>query len=453
MAGKVESGRKKLLDKIKFEVLYLTIQAKISLLGASFLTGKSLKGLLPFFMGLLLLASPGILPAQTPDWPWVFGESLQMTTDADDNFSPAVVSNNQLYFAVWYRNTPSGYKIYGARIDQQGKVFEDDKGGVPICTGQGDQMFPSISWNGENFFVVWQDRRSGKRWDIYGARIAIFSRFLSILDPQGIPVSVGKSGLDQVSPSLAFDGENQLVVWRAKRSAKAWDIVCKFVKASNEELVPNPVTIQVSASLKDQSSPSVVFNPDSGNYFIVWQDKRNGTSWDIYGGRIARDGTPLDPGDIQISSNGFDQWSPTLSWNGKYYLVAWTAAPQGSNGYIISGRMFDSEGHPMNYEDIQLQGDGKSKAFPAILADGEQELLVWEEGPGDNPTISAALIVPGYRIFTGVAMQVSDPQQENATFPVLSRIGDEILVLWQGMSPEGYWEIYGRKLSGPKLTE
>ena len=317
------------------------------------------------------------------------------------------------------------------------------------------RCFPSISWNGENFFVVWQDRRSGKRWDIYGARVAVFSRFLSVLDPQGIPISVGKSSLDQVSPSLAFDGENQLVVWRAKRNAKAWGIVCKFVKVSNEEFVPDQRTIQVSASLKDQSSPSVIFNPDSGNYFIVWQDRRDGNFWDIYGGRITPDGTSMDPGDIPISdssTSGFDRWNPVLSWNGSYYLMAWTATVDGSNWFIY-GKMFDSNGHPMNYADIQLQGDGRSKAFPAILADGGQELLVWEEGPGDNPNISAAVIVPGYRIFSGVATQISDPQQTDANFPVVSSIGEEILVLWQGMSPGGYWEIYGQQLSGPKMAE
>ena len=94
-------------------------------------------------------------------------------------FLPPLRLTISLYFAVWYKNTPSGFKIYGARIDKSGKIFDDDRGGIPICYGQdaqGDQMFPVVSWNGENFFVVWQDRRSGKRWDIYGARIAVFSQ-------------------------------------------------------------------------------------------------------------------------------------------------------------------------------------------------------------------------------------------------------------------------------------
>ena len=147
------------------------------------------------------------------------------------------------------------------------------------------------------------------------------------------------------------------------------------------------------------------------------------------------------------------EWDPVLSWNGQYYLVVWTATPDGNNWFIY-GRMFDSEGRPMNYADIQLQGDGTSKAFPAILADSEnEELLVWEEGPGQNSNISAALIVPGYRIFSGAARPISDPQETDASFPVLSKSGDDVLVVWQAKDGNGNWQIYGRQLfkSGPSL--
>ena len=100
MAEKFESKRKRILNKIKirFEVLYVLVQAKILLAGASFLRGKSQKGLLPPLLGLLLTLSPAFLSAQTPDWPWTLGESFQLTTDANDNFSPAIASNNLSIF-------------------------------------------------------------------------------------------------------------------------------------------------------------------------------------------------------------------------------------------------------------------------------------------------------------------------------------------------------------------
>ena len=152
----------------------------------------------------------------------------------------------------------------------------------------------------------------------------------------------------------------------------------------------------MSASPKDQASPTVIYNPDAGNYFIVWQDKRGGKFWDIYGAMIASDGTPLDPDDIIISSGVFNQWGPILSWGGKYYLVAWNASPADQDHWYIYGRMFDSEGHPENYADVLLQGGGMSKTSPAIIAGETESFLVWEENPEVNSNISGAVIVPGY---------------------------------------------------------
>jgi hypothetical protein len=447
MAEKFGSAREKTFKKIKFWLLCLGVQVRILMVGVSFLKRKSLKGLLPLLMGCFLLTSADCLWAQAPDWPWTSGKTLQMTTGADDNYSPAIASNGNLYFAVWHKDTPSGFNVYGARINRDGTVFEEDKGGIPICQPQDgrswDQILPAVSWNGTNFFVVWQDRRSGRRWDIYGARVAAFERFLGILDPAGIPISVGRSNYDHVGPAVAFDGENQLVVWRGKRTASAWSIYCKFVKVTSMEVIVGEETLRVSASPKDQASPSVIYNPDAGNYFVVWQDKRGGKFWDIYGARIGSDGTLIDyPDDIPISSGGFNQWGPVVSWNGKFYLVAWSASPSGGI-WNLYGKLFDPEGRPENYYDVLLQGDGVSKTSPAILAGEAESFLVWEENPEGNSNISGAVIVPDFRIFTGDAKQISDPQGADAVFPVLAKNGQDVLVVWQAKSPEGYWGIYG----------
>jgi hypothetical protein len=445
MAGKFGPERKKILNMIEFGFLYLIVQAKIFFIGALSLRKKGVRGLFLLLLGSLLFGTPTGLWAQAPDWPWTIGENLQLTSGLDDNFSPSVASNSSVYFAVWHKKTPTGFDVYGARIGKDGQMVEADRGGILICTAASDKIYPTVSWNGENFFVVWQDRRSGKRWDIYGARVTAFSGFLSVLDPDGIPIAVGRSNYDQVGPSLAFDGKNHLVVWRGKRSASAWNIYCRFLRVTNLEVVSDENVIQVSSSLRDQASPSVIYNPDAGNYFIVWQDKRGGKYWDIYGGRIASDGTSLDPSDILISSHSFNQWDPVISWNGKYYLVAWTASLSGDNWYIY-GRMLDTDGNLENYADILFQGDGVSKNSPAIVANEEQSLLIWEEDPAGNSSISGAVIVPGYRIFTGQAKRISDPRETDASFPVLARNGDDLLVVWQAKSPDGYWGIYSRRL-------
>jgi len=91
---------------------------------------------------------------------------------------------------------------------------------------------------------------------------------------------------DQEWPAIAFDGTNYLVVWE----------------------------------VSDGPDPAVAF--DGTNYLVVWQDDRAG-NWDIYGSRVSRDGTVLDPEAILISTASGDQESPTAAFDGANYLVAW----------------------------------------------------------------------------------------------------------------------------------
>jgi hypothetical protein len=104
-----------------------------------------------------------------PQHYYFLGENFKITFEGE-NFSPAIASNGKdLFLVVYYRKNTNDFDIYGTRVTIDGKVL--DPQGIPISVAPGDQMFPSVTWNGENFFVVWQDYRSGKNWDILGARV------------------------------------------------------------------------------------------------------------------------------------------------------------------------------------------------------------------------------------------------------------------------------------------
>jgi hypothetical protein len=448
MAGKLEAGRKKILGKIKFGILYLTVQIKILLLGASFLRRRNLKDILPLLFGFLLFSSSNLLFAQTPQWPLVFkGENIQITDNLQDDFSPAIASGMRFqqpfYFIVWSKKTTSGFDIYGARITRDGMRFDEDRGDIPICTAPNDQMFPSVTWDTQNFFVVWQDQRSGKRWDIYGARVTPEGQ---VLDPKGIRIAEGKSTYDQVGPTLAFDGENHLVAWQGKRNLKTWNIY--FARVSKDGKILDEDRIPLNPSLKDQASPAVEFNGE--NYFVVWQDKRGGKFWDIYGARVTPVGEIIDPEGLPITysgNSGPDRWSPILSWNGTYHLVVWTISPE-KNQWSLYGKRVGKDGAILDVADLHIQKDQSSKAFPAILWDGVEHLLVWEEEPEGNSKIMGASILPDYKalpISDGVLISTSEGK--DVSLPALSNAGGNILMVWQGKDPNGYWQIYGQALS------
>jgi hypothetical protein len=56
--------------------------------------------------------------------------------------------------------------------------------------------------------------------------------------------------------------------------------------------VVDPSGIALALAGDQQDSPSVAFN---GSFLVAWNDRRSGTTYDIYGTRVATDGTSRTP--------------------------------------------------------------------------------------------------------------------------------------------------------------
>jgi hypothetical protein len=202
-----------------------------------------------------------------------------------------------------------------------------DPSGIAISTGGDSQVAPALAWDGTNFLVVWQDTR-GSSWDIYGTRVSAGG---SVLDPAGIPIATGAG--DQTVPALAWNGTNFLVVW-ADGPMAASDIYGARVSAAGSVLDPSGIPISTAAG--DQSEPSVASWRD--DFFVVWQDRRSGTNYDIYGAGVGAGGDVAQPSGIAISTAGGDQKVPDLAV--RYdFLVAWRDLRFGLSYAIFAARV------------------------------------------------------------------------------------------------------------------
>ena len=158
--------------------------------------------------------------------------------------------------------------VYGARVSTGGGVLDSE--GIVISAAALRQGVPSVSSDGANSLVVWQDEWSGTSADVYGARVSSAG---AVLDPLGIPISTAH--YLEGSPSAAFDGTNYLVVWEDSPSETA----IYGARVSPEGTVLDPTAIVISAHSNDLAAPTVAF--DGTNYLVAWQAKhfpRNSTS-------------------------------------------------------------------------------------------------------------------------------------------------------------------------------
>ncbi len=349
---------------------------------------------------------------------------------------PVAAFDGTNYLVVWHdfrdESFPvSNADIYGIRVDKLGQVL--DSSAIAISTAAHDQLFPAVAFDGTNYFVVWEDRRTDNYYPhIYGARV---SQTGAVIDPEGIIIADSMYG--EISPSIAFDGTNYLVAWFGRcgwssgiigtrvsqfgvvldsggfvidtagwyffndqtsiaYGADAYLVVWNAndifgARVCTSGVVIDTIPIQISNGQYREFSPSVNFN--GTNYFVVWDDERNSThpwpvdSIDIYGARVSQTGIVLDTSNIRISEAPGYQKSPGIGFDGTDYLVVWEDS-QNDSFYDIYGAKVNSSGTVINTYQIVVQSGDQFE--PRLARGNNDQILIVYSGWTDSINIQPA---------------------------------------------------------------
>jgi hypothetical protein len=180
--------------------------------------------------------------------------------------------------------------IYAQRIDKDG-VIKWSLNGVAICTHAADQVGPVIQEDGLGGAVIaWEDMRNGTK-DIYAQHIDSSGNVLWAAD--GVSV-VTKMGI-QVNPRLCSDGGNgALAVWEDDSTGLGDENIFAQHITTGGGLTWGTSGVAVCKLSTPQINPRLVVD-GAGGALICWQDKRNGSDYDIY---------------VQkVNASGISQWT------------------------------------------------------------------------------------------------------------------------------------------------
>jgi len=339
---------------------------------------------------------------------------------------PAVAFDGVNYLVVWEdgRNGWNGLDIYGTRVSRDGRIL--DEAGIVISASLGNQQTPSVAFDGTNFLVVWMDLRTLR--EIYAARVSPDG---AVLDPDGIVISSTSCELWQ--PSVTFGGTNYLVVWSSNMSC----IYGSRVSPDGAVLDPNGITIAPGAN-----DPSVSF--DGTNYFVVWSDYRGGTFPDIYGSRVSQGGVVLDTTGIAISTrvNRVEE-ETSVAFDGTNYLVTWK---DGRNStYDIYAARISRGGVVLDSNGIAVSTAAYDQFEPSIAFDGNNYFLAWEDHrSGPNRDIYGSRVTPGGAVLdtSGIPISTAANHQWN---PALVFDGANYMVVW--WDNRSGTDVYGADLT------
>jgi hypothetical protein len=294
-----------------------------------------------------------------------FGPSTGVYPD-----SPEVASNGSDYLVVWHdaRQYPYDNRdIYGARVSSLGAVLDPD--GIPISLGGSKEHFADVSSDGIDYFVVWTDQRNDaiSAYDIYGTRIQASTGL--VLDPSGIALS--NADFNQMYPAISFNGDVYLAAWRDVRhhgDSYDWDVYATRVDPFTADVLdPDGVPI-----LTTGTSSGLDVASDGKDFFVAWSDNREG--WSVYGTKVrGLDASVSDLDGFPIS----DGAGPKLAFDSvERFLVVYGISNNDADAYRVVGR-FVSFGNlpPVANNQVLLTQEDTATAITQTATDPESDLL------------------------------------------------------------------------------
>jgi hypothetical protein len=251
--------------------------------------------------------------------------------------------------------------IYCARADAEGVLL--DESGVLVAGGAGPQTDPEVSFDGDNYLVVWKDVPAGETdGDVRCARVTTSA---VVLDSPGIAVAV--TSAEETDPSVCFDGENHVVAWNSGSAVKA-------ARVSPSGIVLDPSGVTVAASALAGSGLNAAAGDTSSLLTYAY-------NYNIYGKRLSRDGAVLDATPIAVATHANGEYSPEATFAGGQWLVAWQRyGGYGSGQDIYAGRV-TAAGTPLDGSSgFVVSSAAGHQSDPTVCFDGEDFLVAWSDG-------------------------------------------------------------------------
>lgn len=252
--------------------------------------------------------------------------------------------------------------------------------------------------------------------------------------------------VDERSPAVASNGTHYLVAWDDFRSGTTLRVYGSRV--SNAGVVLDSGGFLLTSSISDQSSPMVASN--GTDFFVAWLDFRNSTSRDLYGTRVASNGTVLDSSGLAIGAHpNHSESTPVVRANGSDYFVAWMEWDTVNQTRRILGSRI--QGSPtaltpvVDTSSLALTGSGGNCQNPSMARASSGYFLVWQCTVGSVTDLYSAWVSLSGTITSGGGFAVTTSSIHQTEAAIASN-GDNYLVVWTETGSSGA-SIYGARVA------
>ncbi len=316
--------------------------------------------------------------------------------DSRDAYTPAAAFGRDVYLIVWQSgrigkgDLRKGFDglgigdIVGCRVDKSGKPLDAEP--FVVCGAKDIQEHPRVAFGKGVFLVVWHDIRNGKDWDVYAARVTPEGK---VLDPDGFAVAAAAN--NQACPDAAWDGNDFVVVWQDFRSGSKYEVYGARVSAEGKLADGQGVLLYSGLKPGYHVYYPAAASQGGGKSLVLWCAM--GWSGAAYrdppaGGTFFAEGKALQAAIYKEKDHGPGrQASPAyLAGGAKTYLAAWrtdTSAGRGNAPNGSTAMVLDAEGKPLKR--LHLSDKGGRIQSPSAAWDGSNYVVAWHETRMEKP--------------------------------------------------------------------
>ena len=267
-------------------------------------------------------------------------DGIPVCTAENTQYWPRLTPDNTGGFVVVWHDKRNGidFDIYAQRITSDGTIVWLENGTL-ICNADNHQLYPNITSSPySDYIICWIDNRDGSDNPSYPIEnCALFTQQLnkdgktSQLNGVKLGGYLAYRGSDNYKVFSCTSGGvcGAIAIWEDDRENddSDWDVYAKLIGEQQGCLATEWGLEGVEiVSLIDNQEHAKVIPDGQGNTIIAWEDRRNGSDYDLYIQKVDASGAEL------WGANG----TPVCQINGDQIEVQ--ACPDGAGGAIIVWR-------------------------------------------------------------------------------------------------------------------
>ncbi len=252
---------------------------------------------------------------------------------------------------------------------------------------------------------------------------------------------------DVDNPDAAYDPvrNRYLVVWRGDEGATNRNVYGCFVSAAG---VVSPTIMLLVNAAGNQGNPAVAYEASAEQFWVVWEDGRSGTLWQVYARRFWSNGASVGD-DILVSASANHATDARIVCGGGHCVIVWYEWTADETIEEVYGRAFGATGSPLDAP-VRVSGAGTWALWPDVAYNStdDQYLVVWTDAPTSQNWDIKGQVLNNALSQVGAVIPVSTATNLQLLPRVAySKIGNRYCVVWQDGRSSTNWDVYGQRLT------